>query len=312
MTQARFRLVVFILAAAILCIGSRHLSFAADAKPAITVRAKLDKRLVSIGEKFKYSIIVSYPDVFEVELPVFGASLGNFSVRGSGLRSGGFFGRKKNTLWLELETFQTGKSVIPKTVIKYRRKPEKDWKEIEVSEETVEVKSLLEKSGVGQNAQIKDIKGPLSPGIRWKTVVFIIAIVLAAGAAIVSALLFKKKARGQAIRQRPAHEIALEQLERLKMQNLIQSGKVKEYYIQISGIIRHYLENRFNLRATEMTTEEFLIHVRDYSQLADGHKTLLKDFLLACDLVKFAKYLPAEQEIDAVFDSAKNFIEQTK
>ena len=88
----------------------------------------------------------------------------------------------------------------------------------------------------------------------------------------------KENARG-GIRLRPAHEIALAQLERLKMQYQIRSGKIKEYYVQISGIIRHYLENRFKLRAPEMTTEEFLIHVRDYSQFADGHKALLKEFL---------------------------------
>lgn len=313
MMQVRGKLVVLMLAVAILCIGSRHLSFAADDKPAITARAKVDKRLVTIGEKFKYTIIVSYPDNFAVELPVFGASLGNFNITKSGLRSGGFFGSKKINLWLELETFETGKTAIPKTAVKYRRKIDKSWKEIEVPEEPIEVKSLLEKSAAGQNAKIKDIKGPLSPGIRWKTTVFVIIIVLAACAAIIYIIiLFKKKTREELIRLRPAHEIALAQLERLKMQDLIRSGKIKEYYVQISGIIRHYLENRFKLRAPEMTTEEFLIHVRDYSQLADGHKALLKEFLLVCDLVKFAKYLPAEQEIDAVFDAAKNFIEQTK
>ena len=60
-------------------------------------------------------------------------NLGNFNVTKSGLRSGGFFGRKKNILWLELDTFETGKSAIPKTAVKYRRKPDKGWKEIEIT-----------------------------------------------------------------------------------------------------------------------------------------------------------------------------------
>ncbi len=313
MRQTRYKPIVFMLAAAILCIGSRHLSFAADAKPAVTVKAKADKRLVTIGEKFKYSIIVSYPDNFEVKLPVFGNTVGSFNIRDTGSRSGRFFGRRKITFWLVLETFETGKAVIPKSTLKYRKKQDKDWKEIEIPEKPVEIKSLLGKTGASKNAKVKDIKGPIGIASNQRATIFITIIILIATAIIIYLiLLFRKKERQQLIRQRPAHEIALEQLERLKAQDLIRSGKIKEYYIQISGIIRHYLENRFNLRAPEMTTEEFLIHVRDYSQLADGHKALLKEFLSVCDLVKFAKYLPAEQEINAVFNSAKNFIEQTK
>jgi len=81
---------------------------------------------------------------------------------------------------------------------------------------------------------------------------------------------------------------------------------------EISDIIRHYLENRFLLKAPEMTTEEFLFYVRDYSQLIKEHKTLLKEFLLTCDLVKFAKYVPLFEEMDAIFVSAKKLVDETK
>ncbi len=61
-----------------------------------------------------------------------------------------------------------------------------------------------------------------------------------------------------------------------------------------------------------MTTEEFLISARDAVELISEHKNLLKEFLLCCDLVKFAKYAPSVDEVNSIFDSAKNFIDQTK
>ncbi len=98
----------------------------------------------------------------------------------------------------------------------------------------------------------------------------------------------------------------------MEKKDYIRKGKTKAYYIELSDIMRRYLENRFNIRAPEMTTEEFLIKVKEDSVLSLEHKGLLRDFLLNCDLVKFAKYQPAEQEAGLSFASAKKLIDQTK
>jgi hypothetical protein len=111
---------------------------------------------------------------------------------------------------------------------------------------------------------------------------------------------------------RPAHIIAYEQLEALQQKNLIGQGRIKEYFIEISDIVRHYLENRFRFHAPQMSTEEFLANVRNSAALIQTHKDLLKDFLASCDLVKFAKYTPREEEINSVYLAARNFIDQTK
>ena len=124
---------------------------------------------------------------------------------------------------------------------------------------------------------------------------------------------FLEEKAAEKVRRIPlAHEIAYAQLEELKNKELVRKGKIKEYFVEVSGIIRHYLENRFNFKAPEMTTEEFLAYVRDNSAFVSEHKSLLKEFLVCCDMVKFAKYAPSQEEITAVFDSAKKFIDQTK
>lgn len=303
--------IITLLSAGILVMGMVSLSFAQDGKP-VTVKVKLDKPVAKIGEKFRYTLVVSSPADFEVELPVFGASIGSFDIKDFKQRTSRFFGKKNTVAYLILENFQVGKSAIPKLSVKYRAKgTSEEWKEAEVPEEPFEVISLLNASA-NQTPEIKDIKGPLKPKNKAGIIIIIAVIILALGAVIVILSRIKRKKKEEVAPRRPAYEIALEQLERLKLMDLSRPGKIKEYYFEISVIIRVYLEDRFNLRAPEMTTEEFLIRVQDYPQLAGGYKALLKEFLLACDLVKFAKYLPSRKEIDAVFVTAVNFVEQTK
>jgi len=163
------------------------------------------------------------------------------------------------------------------------------------------------------NETLRDIKGPLSLGYHVNILLWLAIFVLLA----ISVFLFKflsgrKKEVSVNVVQKSAHEIAYEQLDKLKAKDLIRQGKIKEYYSEVSDIIRYYLENRFLLKSPEMTTEEFLFYVRDYSQLISDHKILLKEFLLACDLVKFAKYTPSAPEMESIFLSAKKVVDETK
>jgi len=159
---------------------------------------------------------------------------------------------------------------------------------------------------------IRDIKGPLSFPSKIKPVLitlFVILFVLC----ILWLIRFLKKIKKESLRPRltPAQR-AYERLKVLKEKNLVSGGLVKEFYIELSDIARHYLEERFSLRAPEMTTEEFLATLRQSEELGSVQKKLLKDFLAHCDLVKFAKYGPDQKEIELSFNSAGSLIDQTK
>ena len=92
----------------------------------------------------------------------------------------------------------------------------------------------------------------------------------------------------------------------------LSSGKVQDFYVELSNIVRHYIENRFQLKAPEMTTEEFLLTLKESTVLNSEQKSLVKDFLSHCDMVKFAKYFPQKDEIDSSYESAKNLVDQTR
>jgi hypothetical protein len=84
------------------------------------------------------------------------------------------------------------------------------------------------------------------------------------------------------------------------------------FFVELSGIVRRYLENRFSLRSPELTTERFLEEVSGSPDLGPDHQLLLRDFLSQCDLVKFAHHVPSGEAIDETIRKARHFIDETR
>lgn len=89
-------------------------------------------------------------------------------------------------------------------------------------------------------------------------------------------------------------------------------GQPRLFAFAVSDALRIYLEERFELRAPERTTEEFLLEMQKASYLEERHKALLGDFLARCDLVKFARYQPGEPELHDLFDAAMRLVDETQ
>lgn len=316
MRRSEGKLLLIFLVTAFLCRG--QFCAAEELKKArlpIEVKTTIDKKTVNIGDKIKYMVTISTAKDIEVAVSDLGKDSGNFAIKDFRSEKKALFGQQILTQWYVLDTYVTGTSTIPKALIKYRKKGCQEWSQIEAQEQRVEVKSLIENassSHVTIDDGIIDIENPVAmPSKKNRILIFFLSIVFLGIITAVLFLLRKKKAQPFVL-QIPAHEIAYRQLEELRRKEYIKQGRIKEYYSEISDIIRRYLENRFNLNAPEMTTQEFLGLARDSVQLDSSHKTLLREFLTACDMVKFAKYSPALDEINAVFESAKKFIDQTK
>lgn len=108
----------------------------------------------------------------------------------------------------------------------------------------------------------------------------------------------------------PAHVIAFRELDALKEKKLWQQGQTKNYYIELTDIIRRYLHGRFAIDATEMTTDEILYALRLTDCTAESLLAITRLLRLA-DLVKFAKAQPIENEHEDAFGQARTFVELT-
>ena len=106
----------------------------------------------------------------------------------------------------------------------------------------------------------------------------------------------------------PAHIRAKQKLE----QALALIAQPKPFVIAVSDTARTYLEERFNFHAPERTTEEFLRELGGTKLLLPEQKVSLGEFLASCDLVKFAKYEPGENELRGLHASALRLVEETE
>ncbi len=108
----------------------------------------------------------------------------------------------------------------------------------------------------------------------------------------------------------PAHIIALQQLKHLEDKKLWQNGMIKEYYIEMTDILRTYIENRFRIHAMEQTTDEIMSQLR-LTDISEISKLTLVPVLKLSDLVKFAKENPIGIENDEMMQRAKDFVTST-
>ncbi len=158
-------------------------------------------------------------------------------------------------------------------------------------------------------SDIRDIKPPVEILNGWEWLWWILGamVLFSLIGAIVLFLLLRKKPR-PVPPVLPAHVRAKQKLE----EALALITQPKPFVIAVSDTTRTYLEERFQFRAPERATEEFLHELHGTDLLTGEQKESLGGFLESCDLVKFAKYEPRETELRELHGSAVRLVEETK
>jgi hypothetical protein len=161
---------------------------------------------------------------------------------------------------------------------------------------------------------IRDVKPPVALPSDFFLLVLILLILIGIGAIWLIRFLLRKKRKKKAAPAPalPPWAIAYERLESLRLEDLPGKGRTKEYYTRLSDIVRRYIEDRFDIHAPEMTTEEFLFSLRNSSKMNPKQKEALQGFLNCCDMVKFARYSSNHQEMEQSFSLARRLVDETK
>lgn len=140
---------------------------------------------------------------------------------------------------------------------------------------------------------------------------------VAAGVGIAAAVPFAARvwmARLARARRRSAYEIARSELDALlygPRPSADDPAAIDRFYVELSGIVRRYLEARFGLHSPEQTTDEFLEALARSPDLRREHQDMLGEFLQGADLVKFAHRLPDESGLNSSVGLAQRFLEET-
>ena len=170
---------------------------------------------------------------------------------------------------------------------------------------------------VDTTQDIRDVKPPLPiPVSLIEALIYVGCLVLIGLLVYAGYLLWKRSKRktpGQVYvpPARPAHIIAFEELAALKEKQLWQMGKIKEYYSEVTEILRRYVENRYQIKALEETTDEILDGLAGVQIQGDVLRAVEK-ILRRADLVKFAKAQPGIPEHEEMIVITGDAVDRTK
>lgn len=120
----------------------------------------------------------------------------------------------------------------------------------------------------------------------------------------------KKPGQVTEVMARQAMENALEELEKAHRQ--LSRENARPYAICVSGIVRRYIERRFNIHAPRRSTEEFLAEARLAPELGAAHQEKLGHFLKCCDFLKFARGTAEVEELELLHKAAVIFVSETQ
>ena len=167
--------------------------------------------------------------------------------------------------------------------------------------------------------QLNDIKSIQKAPFSWKDflsllwIPLIILILLAIIGAIIY-LIIKKNKKGYFFTPPPLlppHVRAMKSLDKIKEEKIWQQERYKEFYTQLTDVLRRYINERYGINSLEMTSGEILSIIRTKAE-EDSVYNNLKQVLSVADLVKFAKYKPFIDENDLSLMNSYFFVNQTK
>jgi len=265
----------------------------------VQLRASIDSSSVHIGDWIRMRVTAEYSPAIASIGPMLQDSLGRFEVLRIHASPEQIGEQSRRQTWhVRLAAFDATEGVIPPVLFRYTLQGDSTPRVASTLPIPVSVKGME----IDPQGDIKDVKPPMTPpwGFEDFLPYGILTLVVAALAAGYFYYRRRKKHAQEperVIAHIPPHEQALYALHDLEEKRLWQQGKLKEYYSEITEIVRKFFEGRFGIIALEMTSDEIMRQMKSIPE-AQPHWKEMNTFFLIADLVKFAKYesTPAEHE----------------
>jgi hypothetical protein len=282
----------------------------AEAQTPVDVYVTVDSPEIPFHQQTRFTITVEAPESAEIDMPQMADKFGGLNVYGQPdfttepLPNG----RKRIVESYTLDPVFAGVYPVEPVTITVN-----DGDTITVPSPAIRVRELTEEEERSamqfvENAGPVDIKQPLLQ--RWEVWAALGALAVIALGALVY-FLRHRRIMEQLTPQPPAWEVAYARLRDLDARNWPAQGRIQPYYVELSSILRHYIEDRFTLHAPEMTTPEFLAESSKSGVLTTDHQELLAHFLRHCDRVKFAQFRPTTGDMERSFAEVLRFVDET-
>ncbi len=221
-------------------------------------------------------------------------------------------GRMKRLYTLTIAAYVPGQVMVPPVEVTYLG-PRGDVRTARTSPVPVKIGSLIANE---PEPALKDAAPPVTVMVQNLWPAYIAGAILAAGlGALITMLLVRRLRARRGARPgpppRPAHEVAMQKLDRLGAYGFLENADNRPFYFAVSEVIREYLGARYGFDSLELTTDELMGELRRHA----GREMVLSEvegWLAGCDLVKFANIAPSAAEARGALESAIRIVTSTR
>lgn len=216
----------------------------------------------------------------------------------------------RETITYSLTSLRIGEHRIINTPIRYTESGSAITNELPAPEIKLSVKSVLSNEHTTELAELKapqKLPGRI-PLWLW------IAVPVALAAFLVGRWIAsrpKKEMIKPTAPIIPPHLVALQALDGLIKQGLLENDECNAFYTELSMILRTYLDGRFHLNAPDSTTEEIVEEMSQSPELSGVQRNILQEFMRQADMVKFAKGHPDRTTMESAFNTTQRFVKET-
>jgi len=278
----------------------------------IEVFANTDTTEYIVGDYIKYSLEIKYDKNIKVTIPSVKDSINNLDF----IRADTPIKEENGSQVIEIHNYifskyDSSEVTIPSynipftidgTTVNYVK-----VNPVDIVVQTIEVDA---------QGDIQDVKSPIKIKLDWLFIGLLTLVIIIVLVAAYLVYRYIRKRRTPEIYEKkiirvPPHIKAIESLHGLEDKKLWQQGLTKEYHSDITGIVREYFEERYNILALEMTSSELIESLGNQTSEKEI-VSIVNGFLSNADLVKFAKFKPIPSVNEEMMTQAYSIVDKTK
>jgi len=268
----------------------------------------VDSTTFLIGDPLEVQIIVNVPKGNQITFPATQSILEEEGFEVYEVEKQDIIPGDVNTTFKQVVTltaWEPKSYQIPTFVFPYKRGGQR----LEIKSTPVMLQAIAPQV-TGDTAYVADIKPIMAEQANFwdKLIAFfthpvvMALLLLLLLAAVIYGIIYYRNNQDKWEKPLSPEEVALQKLDALMTEKLLDEGDFKSYHTQISFILREYLGNRFGVRALETPISYFLPQLVNHDYLRSSLFTELKTVLEHADLIKFAKASP----LDVANEKAKS------
>lgn len=276
--------------------------------------ATVDKSKILIGEPILFTLSLEKTDDLDITFPVLPDSLGNGFEIISEKKMDSIWSQDRSVLTLkkswQISAYDSGRFYIPSI-------PLLSFSGDSIADtlKTDSFPVLVQTMPVDTTKSFQDIRNLYDVSLSWRDYIWYMIIGLSLiiiGVGMWLYFRYKRKHKKYKVVTSPLlllspFDAAMKAFEIIEKNEVWKKGKIKDWYTDVTDVMRQYLSRQFNIQAFEMTSTELELSLIDKVEGGEVHE-LIRPLLKESDFVKFAKYKPSAMQCASALANCKQIV----